>query len=277
MLAEIDLKDTLPAKSIGIDRIIAQRDSLKAMLTRISIELIEADSQAKESGLGSLFYACNTYQNRYYMPPLFKGDVAGMVKEIDRSAWETLMTESGMRTFLNASKRIEWDSKLKKGDFPEFTKENIAETFSVLYRRRREIFEEGVVDVFLRLLPKHGIGYKTNVGMAFKRRFIVPGLIGWSGLAADSGCNDIDDLIRCFCVANGKPEPDARDGIFVQVRSLLEKNRKGFIIENEWLSMKVYPKTGTGHVTIKNQSSIDALNEIIARCMPLTIGKMKAA
>lgn len=277
MLVELTTADQLPAKSIGIDAMLARREALKALLCSVSEELKGAELMAQAGGFGSLFQACNGSGNRFFMPPLFKGDIPGMMKMLDQNAWETLLVESGMRTFMNATQRQLWDSRLKKGEFPEFTRENIEITFSDLYQRRREIFEDGVVDVFLRLNPRHGKGFRTNDGMAFKKRFIVRGLIGWSGLAADSGCNDIDDLIRCFCVMAGKPEPDAREGVFVQVRELLETHRSSFTLENEWISMKVHPAAGTGHVTLKNSESVDALNAVLAKKLPLALGKMKAA
>lgn len=273
MLTVFEDEFSLPAKSIAIDKIIAQREALKETLTRVSRELINANAQAEASGFGSLFYACNSHLNGYYMPPLFKGDVQAILKTLDGKAWATLLAESGMRTFFNATQRKEWDCRLNAGDYPEFTRENIHETFGDIYRRRREIFEEGVVDVFMRLQPRHGKGFKSNEGMSFKKRFIVRGLIGWSGLAADSGCNDIDDLVRCFCVVSAQPEPDARNGFFAQVVEQLRENRRGFVIENEWLLLRVHPKAGTGHVTLKCTNHVNALNDVLARKLPLAIGK----
>lgn len=272
MLAEKDTSSSVPARSIGIDRMLAQRDAIYSLVSQISTDLASTETASKAAGFGSLLLACNG-KNGYAMPWLFTGDTGAIMKKIDAEAWKTLLIESGLRTFFNASRRIEWDRRLITGDFPEFTRENIQETFLTLYQSRRTIFEEGIVDLFLALHPpcRHK-RFKTNAGMAFQRRFIISGLAGWNGIAADTGCHHIDDLVRAFCVVAGRPEPDAREGFFHQVQERIHRERAAFVIENEWLSLRVHPKAGTGHVTLKAPEQVDLLNEILARQMPMRLG-----
>lgn len=272
MLIEIDDSPSLPARSIGLDAMIARRDALKELVTRVSQELATAEAHAVKEGFGSLLLACNG-KNGYAMPSLFSGDTAAIMRRIDAEAWRTLLVESGLRTFLNASQRADWDRRLRQGEFPEFTREAIEESFLSLYQRRRDIFEEGVVDLFIHLHPRQSQRrFKTNEGMAFNRRFIIRGISGWNGVTADTGCHYIDDLVRAFCVVSGKPEPDAREGFFHQVQERLREETQGFVLENEWLSLRVHPKAGTGHVTLKATEQVDVLNEIIARRLPMALG-----
>lgn len=272
MLVEIDDSPTLPARSIGLDAMIARREALKELVTRVSQELASAETQAVQEGFGSLLLACNG-KNGYALPSLFTGDTAAIMKRIDAEAWRTLLVESGLRTFFNASQRADWDRRLRQGEFPEFTREAIEESFLSLYQRRRDIFEEGIVDLFRHLHPgQNQKRFKTNEGMGFRRRFIIKGISGWNGITADTGCHYIDDLVRAFCVVAGKPEPDAREGFFHQVQARLREETAAFMLENEWLSIRVHPKAGTGHVTLKATEQVDALNTILERRLPMALG-----
>lgn len=272
MLIEFNDSPNLPARSIGIDQMLAQRDAIRGLVGEVSSRLTAAEALSKAAGFGSLLVACNG-KNGYSMPSLFKGETTEIMKQIDAEAWKTLLVESGLRTFFNATQRIDWDRRLRKGEFPEFTREAIEESFLSLYQRRRDIFEEGIVDLFMHLHPgQNQKRFKTNEGMAFKRRFIVRGISGWDGIAPDTGCHYLDDLVRAFCVVASKPEPDAREGFFHQVQARLRKEAGAFVVENEWLSVRVHPKAGTGHITLKAAEQVEILNEILVRRLPGALG-----
>jgi len=105
--------------------------------------------------------------------------LAVSLKSVDAGAWSYLMHESGLRTFMDATARKEWDEKIYAQDVPPLTVENIEATFSTLHSARGDMFERGVLAVFRSL----SWNYKTNEPFKFGKRIIVDDLFHSCGVA----------------------------------------------------------------------------------------------
>lgn len=261
-------------KSISIENLLAQRDGI---LKRISaaVELCKESAAIGEaSGIsGSVKYRDFSYilqgPDRYRHTCFLDEDaVAQITKRLDANAWQHLLYESGIRTLMDAKAREEWDSKIQNADVPELTADNIKSTFGMLYQNRGEIFERGVVNAFRNL----SWCYKTNRPFAFGKRIVITYLraevkgggssLGWPNHVK---CNQLDDLIRCFHVLDGKPEPDHRGGTY---HLLYDENRKNLRdVENEYLAFRSF-RNGNAHVTFKRPDLVAKMNAILAKHYP---------
>jgi hypothetical protein len=147
------------------------------------------------------------------------------IRSVDRNAWQSLMSESGLRTFMDSSARKKWDDAVYGGEFPELTAKIIIEYFLAVY----------------------GSGKSQ-----------------WCTHRPER-LDELDDLIRVFCVFDGKPEPDHRQGIGCLLPLLISKGVGTW--EGEYFKLQWYKK-GTAHLTFKRTDLVDQLNRILARRYP---------
>lgn len=180
-------------------------------------------------------------------------------QEVDRKAWKYLMHESGLRTFMDATARANWDSQVVEGDFPELTTAAIDATFSQLYAARGDMFERGVVECFRKL----SWDYKTNEPYKFGERIIIKNLM-LAGQATDRA-NELDDLMRVMHVLDGVPQADHRHAMTSAIWDARMHNRTH--LENDYIELKWF-KVGTGHVRFKRMDLVASLNAIIAKRHP---------
>ena len=199
---------------------------------------------------------------------LLASTTPGVPKRLDARAWDYLMSESGLRSLMDAKARAEWGEKISKLECPALTADNIRATFSALHGARGEIFERGVINCFKGL----SWSYKTNRPFAFGKRLVVTYLRssvtgpGTSlGYPNTRSCDALDDLMRVFSVMDGKPEPDHRGGIYHLIgvsRSTAERD-----VENDYLKIRSF-RNGNGHVTFKRPDLVERMNQILAKHYP---------
>ena len=183
-----------------------------------------------------------------------------IVRIIDVRGWDYLLSESGLRTFMDAKAREQWNRQISEGDVPEFTVANIEATFAQLYGARGDMFERGVIECFRRL----SWNYRTNQPFKFGKRVIVRCLLS-SGSPNHRVTNELDDLIRVFCVLDNKPEPDHRHGAYVlvsEVRQARQTEAKHDYFRLRWF------KNGNGHLTFKRLDLVEKMNQILAKHYP---------
>lgn len=186
---------------------------------------------------------------------------------IDKSAWHYLMNESGMRTFMDADARKEWDHQIYNGTVPELTFDNVESTFNLLHAQRGEMFDRGVISCFRRL----SWNYKTNKPFKFGKRIIVHHLFRVYGnrdssLYLNSGkCDELEDLLRVFTVLDGKPQADHRNGVGHAID--VAKSERKMELDSEYFHLRWYQK-GSGHLTFKRADLVDRLNQILAKHFP---------
>lgn len=192
---------------------------------------------------------------------------------IDTAAWQYLMHESGLRTFMDAEARKKWDKAVAEGDIPEFNEGNVRSTFTMLHDARGEMFERGVIACFKGL----AWDYKTNLPQKFGKRIVLrflrhqimsawrsPGT-GSLGSVNFSSTDRLDDLSRVFHVLDGKPEPDVRQGWYGRLSAT--KTTSDPDAADDYMAVRSF-RNGNGHVTFKRPDLVDRMNKIIARHYP---------
>lgn len=185
---------------------------------------------------------------------------AAMVRIVDLRGWDYLLSESGLRTFMDAKARDQWSNQIAEGEVPELTAANIEATFTQLYGARGDMFERGVLQCFKRL----SWNYKTNLPFKFGKRIIVRDLLS-QGRSNYHVTNELDDLMRVFSVLDGKPEPDHRHGISSLI-SDAQRQRKTEA-ENVYFQLRWF-KNGNGHLTFLRSDLVDQMNKILAAHYP---------
>lgn len=185
---------------------------------------------------------------------------AAIVRIIDIRGWDYLLSESGLRTFMDAKAREQWNSQIAEGDVPELNAANIEATFAQLYGARGDMFERGVLQCFRRL----SWNYKTNEPFKFGKRIIVRYLLSY-GSPNHRVTNELDDLIRVFCILDGKPEPDHRNGAYMLVSDTRQAQLSE--AENNYFHLRWF-KNGNGHLCFKRPDLVDKMNLILAKHYP---------
>ncbi|MBN3777326.1 DUF4942 domain-containing protein [Burkholderia sp. Ac-20345] len=253
-------------KSVSITNLANQRVAVVERV-RAALDLLgEAQQLAKAAHLGfprlvlDESYGCRgrpTITGEYA-----KRDEAeaSMVRIVDIRGWDYLLSESGLRTFMDAKAREQWGNQIAEGDVPELTAANIEATFAQLYGARGDMFERGVLQCFKRL----SWSYKTNQPFLFGKRIIVKYLFS-QGSSNHHITNELDDLIRVFSVLDGKPEPDHRNGVSGLI-SDAQRQRKTEA-ENSYFHLRWF-KNGNGHLTFLRPDLVDKMNLILAKHYP---------
>jgi hypothetical protein len=265
-------------KSVSIDNMLNQRAAVMQRVEQALAILREARDLAGAANIG--FPRFKIDENVYSLSAtLLDNDCAAEVMEkigklVDRFAWQHMMNESGLRTFMDAKAREDWGRAIEKYDFPEFTFQNISATFRMLYSSRMDMFERGVVAVFRYL----SWDYKTNRPFAFGKRVVMRGIRAhvtgsghkWGcpknfGYLSHHGTNALDDLVRVFSVLDGKPEPDHRGGMWSQISGA--DHRKEDFYDGPYFHLRWF-LNGNGHLTFKRPDLVDKMNRILAKHYP---------
>ncbi|MGG2042593.1 DUF4942 domain-containing protein [Burkholderia gladioli] len=253
-------------KSVSIANLANQRVAVVERVHAALDLLAEAEQIARRANLGfprlvlDDAYACRGR-------PSVTGDYAkrdeaegAIVRVIDVRGWSYLLSESGLRTFMDAQAREQWDRQLSEGDVPELTAANIEATFAQLYGARGDMFERGVIQCFRRL----SWDYKTNRPFKFGKRIIVKRLLS-DGCTNHHVTNELDDLVRAFCILDGEPEPDHRVGAC----ALIADARQARLTEAEHAYFHLrWFKNGNGHLTFARPDLVEKMNLILAKHYP---------
>ena len=122
------------------------------------------------------------------------------------------------------------------------------------------MFERGVLQCFQRL----SWDYKSNQPFRFGKRIIVKYLLS-SGSTNFRVTNELDDLIRVFCILDGKPEPDHRNGAYSFISDA--QRMRHTEAENDYFHLRWF-KNGNGHLTFKRPDLVEKMNQIFAKHYP---------
>ncbi len=273
--------------SISIDALVAQRDVIIAAYEDVvkSVEMVhEAVSNANERfpivpgdttkrlfESPSFLVTKSEYDSQGGKDLVREREKAreSFISMIDAGAWATLIEASGIRSFMSAKARSEWDSAIYERRTAPFTKDYIESTIADLMGNRVSMMEEGVLEVFRRLSS----GFRTNQPQMFGKKIIVNWLWssysgGWASLNS-STADSLDDLMRVMSVMDGQPIQDHRYGFYSHIHQADRSKETSF--ENEYMSVKWFKKAGTGHVTFKRLDLVEKLNLILAKHFPNAI------
>lgn len=261
-------------KSIIVANLLNQRAAVLQRVNAAMALLREAREIAERANVGWPRFRLDGVQ--YSIDPTNLDDKgadeseAVVRKIVDRGAWQYLMNESGLRTFMDTTAREKWNRSIDKGDYPELTEGNVEATFTMLYDARGDMFERGVIECFRQL----SWDYKTNQPFKFGKRIIleyvrshVSGAPGTSlGYSSYNGKTDkLDDLSRVFSILDGKPEPDHRNG-WQRRLSAVTKTTDDDATDG-YISVRQF-RNGNGHATFLRPDLVEKLNAILAKHYP---------
>jgi hypothetical protein len=263
-------------KSVSVENMLNQRAAVLDRLEQAFAIIAEAQQLAVAAHVGfpRIEVECMRNGCRYRYD---HGDTKGradneatMRKVVDRDAWQYLMSESGMRTFMDAQARKTWDESIEKGEFPELTLGNVEATFRLLRDSRGDLFERGVIACFKSL----SWDYKTNRPFAFGKRIVLR--FARSQTASKDGgtslgyvnmrtADALDDLARVFHVLDGKPEPDHRTSWYSRLNQC--NTTADPDAADDYMSVRSF-RNGNGHVTFKRPDLVRKMNAILAKHYP---------
>lgn len=253
-------------KSLSIDNLVNQRESVRLSLERAKDALDQADLIVHAI---SDAYAGNRLGHRGVAALLMKRDahlfefnVESAMKSFDAQAWHHLLHASGMRSLMDAKAREAWDKQIQDCDVPELTKATIESTFAAMHNQRGEMFERGVIACFKGL----AWDYKTNLPVRFGKRIVLTYMVGYHSTKTDH----LDDLMRVMCILDGKPEPDHRNGISALLSNAglsRYSSPTAGKCENDYVKIKTF-KNGNGHIEFKRPDLVERMNKIIAAHFP---------
>ena len=182
--------------------------------------------------------------------------------EIDARFWRALMSDTGMWSYMNASRRDDWDKMTcapNPDTLPLFTPENVAATFVKLFEDRDQMIVDGVCDCFRSL----SWDYKSNKPVKFGKRIIVEYITSWHGPRS----RQVDDLERYMHIVDGQPEPNPTEKFSSQMRS---HYRQATEIETPYMRIKIF-KNGNGHVHFKRPDIVEQMNRMLASRFPAAL------
>lgn len=196
-------------------------------------------------------------------------DVADLAtRVIDARAWALLFDESGMRSFMDATARKQWNDRIRCYEVPPLTEDNIRATFGALYEQRGELFERGIVQLFRQL----AWNYKTNQPFLLGRRIVLRGVLQNHGRPGrprlsvqTNGADRLDDLERVMSMLDGKPQPDHRFGWLHRLERL-HRDRAGQA-DADYFRLRWF-LNGNAHLTFLRPDMVEAMNRIIAKHHP---------
>lgn len=235
------------------DEAIAEAHAAHARLQKCLAACQDVGIEGMESALSGGFFA---------MPILSADWPAQAVAAIDAGAWNRLMKESGLFSYLNASARAEWNGQILHLSAPPLTRENIQSTFASLFADREAMFEQGVLAVFQRLSSSPLTGLPILLG----QRLNIKGVLDLWGKVDIGKADAIDDLLRAMHLLDGKPAPDPRRKLSVTLRDAHQ--RAEIKLDNDYWSLHMLTKAKAVQLTFKRPILVDQLNAILVHHHP---------
>lgn len=258
--------------SISIANYLQQRDVVVEKIDAALDLLGEANDIAQRASLGDVggLLQNMTYHREH---ALSSGAREYLRKALDAQGWRYLMTETGLKSFMDSKSRAQWEEQIQNCKTPPLTADNIAATFGNLYDQRGEMFDRGVIEVFRKL----SWDYKTNTPNAFGQKIVLRCFLanygpGWFPQLHSRTSDEIDDLMRVMHVLDGKPEPDHRWGTYAMFREARAEKAdtvtgERMHAENEYLHFRWF-KNGNAHVTFKRPDLVEKMNRILGKHYP---------
>lgn len=194
--------------------------------------------------------------------------VALVTFDADVHAWNRMLHESGLWSFMDATARDQWAESIEPARYgtpkqvPAFTVEAAEGMAAEIHSKRGAMVSRGVAELFRKLSPD----YKRNEVGKFRNRFVIRllatpwGSDGWLS-ANHRTCSELDDLARFLFLARGLPEPDHRNGAWQKVSKATSS--APCEIEMDWWTIRLF-KNGNGHLTFKHSEDVDRLNRLLA-------------
>lgn len=294
------MSDLIPG--MDLPAFLARRDLVLDGYRRALVALLEADEQAKLAGFDDFptLEGYNAGEGRLWervsqamgkvnrvghgrrfnepKPDPLRIMMDSITPALDTAGWARLMALSGLWSFLDSARRTEWNHSICEGAGlshngkavappPLLNAENVAATFQSIYDRRVHMLNEGLLALFRGL----SWDYQSNLPVSLGPKLILKELFNKWELSSTywvvypSGSNKLDDLVRALCQADGKPEPDHRNGasFFAQAKDMAGAPWEPYFELRRF-------KNGNAHVVFHKHALhlIDRLNARIAELVP---------
>lgn len=263
--------------SLNIERFIDSQSAVLDLVSQAAALLDQAQELAEHIGLDQAMESLGPNASRFcsHQANLLKPEgVDDFKKFLDALAWDKILKESGIRTFMDNKSRRTWDEQIQHCNVPELTLEAVRQNIKQWLDNRPEMMEAGVVEVFRNL----SYDYRTNTPRMFGKKIIVTGFCTkWvhrnNGVQTTDlhielpACNKLDDLVRVMTVLDGKPEPDHRRGVWRLVKDARNEDEGTMTLETEYLELRWYLK-GTVHVKFKRKDLVARMNQILGKHHP---------
>ncbi len=259
-------------KSISIDNMLNQRNAIISNMTAARAELFKAQAlcNAQSVGLDCIISSRHDYCRFQILQEDTERDnyLRDFTKRLDAQLWQRLMHESGLRTFMDAKARDEWDKAIIDIKTPELTLANIEATFARLHETRGEMFERGVIEVFKGL----SWDYKSNMPHKFGKRIVISFFMDSYGVTTGYAQADrLADMERVMHMLDGKPVPDHRCGIVQKCgeiqRQWIKTSNFKREAQDDYFRVKWF-KNRNGHFYFKRPDLVDRMNKILAKHYP---------
>lgn len=290
------MSDLIPG--MHLPEFLARRDQVLGGYQRAFEALLDANEQAKQAGLddfstlegysageGRLWErvcqalgAVNRRYSKEAEPEPLQILMERITPAVDAACWTQLMTPSGLWSFIDSKRRVEWNEAIRLGAGlrdtgkatappPTLTAENVAATFQSIHAERGQMLNEGLLALFRGL----SWDYKSNLPVCLAPKLILKGHFEAQDRFSTSwypdirSSNQLDDLIRALCQADGKPEPDSRSG---SRRFAGAQDMTGAPWE-PYFELRRF-KNGNAHVIFHKHAMglVDKLNARISELMP---------
>lgn len=241
--------------TFDIPRLIAKRDKLLAdfrfqascmeELMRTNSEFIDWDDGRNVKAISDSYF----YQK--------------FERNTNKMGWATALGKSGFRGFMDMTMRDEWDAKIKSGDLPPLTIENVHKTLLEIYESRHDNFERAVEHTFIRMswdrpnnrpiLLKNKVIYNLCI---LKGRYNMP---RHSLLA-------VDQLIDIFNSLDGnQPIPHLQNFTSWVHGAPNDKPQTG--LWTNYIKVKLFDNNNA-HITFTRPDLVEKLNGIIRKKYP---------
>ncbi len=258
--------------SLKIETLIADRNRALGLVAQAQKLLIAAEAVAQSAFPNPYKGIAHFFSRHGYSSTganfLDDRGLKAIEKEVDAAGWEYLLEQSGLKSFMNNKRREDFQKSIQDRTFPPLSIDAVIGTITELHEHRSDMMVDGVVEIYRSL----SWDYKTNSPLKFGAKIILNRFCEYwkeTGHIRFCGHNSLDDLMRVMCMLDGRPEPDHRNGMRVQLEAAHQAGANE--LENDYLKVRWYRK-GSGHVTFRDQRMVDQLNRIIARRFPNVLG-----
>lgn len=192
-------------------------------------------------------------------------------KAIDTGVWEYALDVLGLKSIMDATTIAKFREENTKNP-AEVTMENLIATMDDLGRRRVEIFDQGVINLFEKLDRT----FKTNPSFRIEKKIIIKDALntrysGWNHYRdAD---NQLRDLDRILHLLDGKPAKDTMTDAAAVVGRVQSKPDE---IETDYMTFKLCVN-GNLHIGFKRPDLVASINRIIAEHKGAVLGHDRRA
>lgn len=184
-------------------------------------------------------------------------------KKSNKMGWAYALNKSGFRGFMDMTMRDEWDAKIKSGDLPPLTVENVHKTLLEIYESRHANFERAVERTFMR--------------MSWDRENSRPILLDKKvifSLCIIKGRHNmyrptlqvVDELVNCFNALDGNAPVSHLENFASWVHGAPNDKPQTGLWTN-YITVKLFDNNNA-HITFKRPDLVEKLNGIIRNKYP---------